>query len=310
MNTNYCVYYHRNIINNKLYIGMTKNASARWANNGSKYKQCKFFYHAIQKYGWDSFEHTILIDNISKEKACVIEKELIKKYNTQDEKFGYNLASGGFGGCTVRGEKHFLSKKVYQYNLDGSYVREWENAQRASEELNIVVSDIALMCRKTSNIKKAGSYMWSYQKMDSMPPYIREGHSKESILQLDELFNIVAQYRNISYVDNTMFDREKITNCCKKRSLTHRGFYWVYKKDFDANAFKDYVSKRVNDRKFSNKCSKPILQCDLQGNVLKSYRSARCVEEETGFNRHTIQAYCKRNIGDSGISTGYIWKYA
>ena len=214
---------------------MTKNASARWVNNGSQYKKCKFFYRAIQKYGWDNFEHEILIDNISKEEACLIEKELIKKYKTQDKNFGYNIASGGLGGCTVKGERHFLSKKVYQYDLDGSYVREWENAQRASEELDISVSDIALMCRKTSNIKKAGTYMWSYQKLDSMPPYIREGHSKASVLQLDESFNVIAQYKNISYVDNTVFDREKITNCCKRRSLTHNGFYWAYKKDFNVD---------------------------------------------------------------------------
>lgn len=74
---------------------MTKDIKKRWSNNGSQYKLCNLFWKAIQKYKWDGFEHIVLIDNITKEMACIIEKELIKKYKTQDKKFGYNLADGG-----------------------------------------------------------------------------------------------------------------------------------------------------------------------------------------------------------------------
>ena len=51
----------------------------------------------------------------------------------------YNLASGGDGGRTCYGETHHASKKVYQYDKDGNFLREWDNAQRASEELGICV---------------------------------------------------------------------------------------------------------------------------------------------------------------------------
>lgn len=48
---------------------MTNNIKVRWRNNGINYKACILFYRAIQKYGWDNFEHIILNDNLSKTEA-------------------------------------------------------------------------------------------------------------------------------------------------------------------------------------------------------------------------------------------------
>ena len=74
----WCVYKHTSP-SNKVYIGITcQNPEKRW-KNGYGYTQNNHFWNAIQKYGWDSFEHEIIQKNISKELACQIEKELIEK---------------------------------------------------------------------------------------------------------------------------------------------------------------------------------------------------------------------------------------
>lgn len=79
-----------------MYFGTTsRTPSERWGKNGSYYKTTSHFYSAIPKYGWDNFEHNILYQNLTKEEACEIEKSLIKKYKTQDRKFGYNILEGG-----------------------------------------------------------------------------------------------------------------------------------------------------------------------------------------------------------------------
>lgn len=249
----------------------------------------------------------MLFENISKEKACIIEEELIKKYKTQSKKYGYNIANGGLGGCTVKGKYHHLSKSVYQYSLDGEYIREWDNAQRASEKLNICVSDIHATCRNIG-IKKAGSYMWSYKKLDYLEPYVHEGINKETILQLDHNFNVIKKYKNISYVTQPQYNKERVTNCCKRRAITHDGYYWVYENEFNSS-FILYIQNRIKNSHKSS-LAKPINQYDLAGNIICTYKSAKDVEEKTGFNRHTIQAYCKREIGNCGKSTGYIWRYA
>ena len=44
----------------KYYIGITSQAvNKRW-KNGKGYKSSPYFYNAIQKYGWNNFEHNIL----------------------------------------------------------------------------------------------------------------------------------------------------------------------------------------------------------------------------------------------------------
>ena len=91
----YTVYIYVNKINKKRYIGMTKQLPKyRWAN-GKGYKNNDYFINAIQKYGWENFEHNIIAENLSFEKACELEKELIKEYKSNQREFGYNIEGGG-----------------------------------------------------------------------------------------------------------------------------------------------------------------------------------------------------------------------
>ena len=65
MEHNYKIYMHKNKINGKVYIGQTsKSLDERCGKNGSGYIGCIRFYNAIQKYGWNNFEHEIIEDNI------------------------------------------------------------------------------------------------------------------------------------------------------------------------------------------------------------------------------------------------------
>lgn len=97
MNNIWKLYKHTNKTNKKVYIGITSwNLEKRW-NKGMGYKRCPYFYRAIQKYGWDNFEHEIIFENLSKEDALRLEIEYIQKYNSTNNKCGYNLSSGGGG---------------------------------------------------------------------------------------------------------------------------------------------------------------------------------------------------------------------
>ena len=91
----WCVYMHINKINHKIYIGQTgQKPEYRW-NRGNGYKECTHFYNAIQKYGWDGFEHIIFADRLTIDEANHMEELLIALYNTTNSDNGYNLQSGG-----------------------------------------------------------------------------------------------------------------------------------------------------------------------------------------------------------------------
>ena len=76
----WCVYVHINKTNQKIYIGITSKLKNRWRVKAYDVKQA--IRAAFEKYGWDGFEHIVLIDNLTKEQAMECEKALIKKYDS------------------------------------------------------------------------------------------------------------------------------------------------------------------------------------------------------------------------------------
>ena len=99
----YYVYCHTLIKDGRKYFGITCNEpKVRW-NYGNGYISNRYFFRAIKKYGWDSFQHDILYKELTKETACQLEKELIEKYNTTNKKYGFNISIGGeYGNLGVK----------------------------------------------------------------------------------------------------------------------------------------------------------------------------------------------------------------
>lgn len=94
----WCVYMHTNKINGKKYIGITsQEPENRWRTDGRGYKDQPRFWNAINKYGWDNFQHDILLTNETFEYACAVEQCLIKHYKSKISSYGYNLTGGGEG---------------------------------------------------------------------------------------------------------------------------------------------------------------------------------------------------------------------
>lgn len=93
------IYVITNNVNNKKYVGQTKQPFARrwykhrWiAAKGSPLP----FHNSIRKYGKDNFSHEIVENNLStQELADEKERLWISSLNSNNKKFGYNLNSGG-----------------------------------------------------------------------------------------------------------------------------------------------------------------------------------------------------------------------
>lgn len=90
----YTVYMHI-APNGKRYIGITsQQPEVRW-KNGHGYADNPYFFGAIQKYGWENFEHTIVATGLKKECAEEMEISLISAFRSSDRNTGYNIAPGG-----------------------------------------------------------------------------------------------------------------------------------------------------------------------------------------------------------------------
>lgn len=90
-------------INNKLYVGYTKNTlDKRFTEHvrKSKGKTNTKLYNAMRKYGINNFTIEALEITNSKQIALELEIQYIKKLNTLYE--GYNMTIGGDGGTTTK----------------------------------------------------------------------------------------------------------------------------------------------------------------------------------------------------------------
>lgn len=113
------IYKAVNKANGKVYVGKTEKSLEErkrmheWnaLNNGHGYKSK--FYNAIRKYGVESFEWSV-IDETSKDKEELAEKEKEYILACNSVGMGYNISVGGFGGdnFTNNPNKEEIRKKI------------------------------------------------------------------------------------------------------------------------------------------------------------------------------------------------------
>lgn len=108
----YKIYKYTNLINNKIYIGQTKQSLEERADKGRNYKGSTHFYNAIQKYGWENFIGEILEEVNTIEEANEKETYYIALYDSTNQDIGYNITSGGWNSPLAEETKKILSQKA------------------------------------------------------------------------------------------------------------------------------------------------------------------------------------------------------
>lgn len=100
----YKVYLLTNKHNNKRYVGVTNNLTQRmrvhkhYAVNDKKPAPCVALARATRKYGWGSFELSILAETDDPNTAWnILEPKYITEYQSNNPEYGYNLTQGGEG---------------------------------------------------------------------------------------------------------------------------------------------------------------------------------------------------------------------
>lgn len=135
MEKEYYIYMHKNKINGKIYIGQTCQTPTRRWRKGEGYKGCTYFYNAIQKYGWDNFEHIVLKEGLTQEEANNEESYLIKKYNSSDIRYGYNLKDSELHGkYSIQSKEKMQYSAIQRFNNSQERKKQSEKIKKAYEE--------------------------------------------------------------------------------------------------------------------------------------------------------------------------------
>ncbi len=218
MKNKYVVYVHRNLINGKVYIGITnqKPIHNRWRKNGIGYRECIKFYNAIKKYGWDNFKHIVLFENLTKEEAEDKEIELISKYKSNQNKYGYNIANGGNHQGTVSEEtKKKISKSLKGRTFTAEHKRKMSEAQLGEKNHRYGKITSAEIKEKISigNILHPSSGQFPHKKVNQ---YNLQG-------EYIKTWNSMGEIERILHINHSM-----ISECCNGKQKTSGGYIWKY----------------------------------------------------------------------------------
>lgn len=228
------IYAHKSKTTGKYYVGQTcRNLSARCGINGSQYtkKHNLKFYNAIQKYGWEDFEHYIISTCESLEEAYELEQYYILELDSF--KNGYNSTMGGAGS---KGKKMSL-----------------EQRQKMSQSMK----------GKTSWIK--------YAPQEQLPMFGKH-HSEETKIKIGN----ANRGRIISKEGREKMRLAKLGKKGAKHTVETRKKLSQQK----LGSKNPMYGKHTNNRPDS--CI-PVIQLDLQGNIVAEYESIGEAFRKTGI---------------------------
>ena len=187
---NYTVYVHVNKINQKKYVGITGvTPQVRW-QGGRNYKGCTYFNRALNKYGWDNFEHQIIFQKLTYREAIVLEQTLIKALKTRNNQYGYNATDGGEGalGTTSANYVDLTDQKFHRLTVqyrNGTYISPsgvkrtiWHCKCDCGNELDVTYSDLVY-----NNTKSCGCL--NYDRICSLKPNQYDFYGNITHINLD-----------------------------------------------------------------------------------------------------------------------------
>ena len=209
-----------------VYVGQTKNNYLkRWSGHKQQSKDLSrkyAFCNALRKYGVDSF-YPVLLEECSDEDLNAREQFWIQTLNTKIDKEGYNLTDGGDTPSNT------TCIPVFQYTIDGKYVKDYPSMQEASKEFSSNSSTIQRAAHGL--IPTAHGYRWSLEKKDFLT---EKCNTKiKPIYQYDTHKNFIAEFASLKEAALALGDINKKANISAvalgKRTTAY-GYIWSYKK--------------------------------------------------------------------------------
>lgn len=205
----------------------------RWSK-GNGYKTQHVFGRAIEKYGWDGFEHIILFTGLSESEAKQMEIDLIREFKTQDGRYGYNTTSGGDSTPTMNGRDNPKSRGIIVFNLDGSFNSKFSTLTDAAKYMGITSGTLVESIKRGNGTIKR-KYFCMYEdeckNTDYQPPRKPLNMEKKykPISQYDLDWTYIQSFGSVTEAANrTGIKKTDISSVLSGRQHTAHGFRFKY----------------------------------------------------------------------------------
>lgn len=233
----YIVYQTTSKINNKIYIGVHKTENPGvfdgylgcgvYIYRPSSYMHPKtHFQYAVKKYGIKNFIRTTIKIFDTEEEAYKLEAELVnQEFIERDDT--YNLILGG------RDVSQFMVK-VYMYDLQGNFEREFESLISAAKYLNPEATGGGHLPRAIKNRHQFLGHQFSYEKVDNIGPIkamknrlkVEKPYSGGKVGKYDISGNLLETFETMTACVKAGYKNAKLVALGKRKSC--KGFIFKY----------------------------------------------------------------------------------
>lgn len=246
-----CIYKITNRINGKTYIGSTKNVKQRWAKHKALLRHNHHPNFHIQaawnKYGEDSFvfevvEECVPDELLSREQFFI---DTIKPEYNQTATAGKvemtgelrQKLSASTKSAYKEGRLLKATKKVYQYDLRGNYIREFNSLTEASLSTKTDLANLSEALHGKCNI--AGGFVWRFYKAEKLDvwfnrmgrPLTKEPYRRKSIKIVVTGDNEYFIFKNAREVSSTLkCSINQVYNAIRRGSLLFKKYKLIRKK--------------------------------------------------------------------------------
>lgn len=235
----YCI---RNLVNNKVYIGKSRNIYNRIATHINELRrrsknENRHLIHAWFKYGEDNFDYYVL-EYLNIDEDLLRNRELywMQKYNSTDRKYGYNLRMDSSTKMIVHQEtKDKLSKTITGEN-NPNYNHKWSEEKKKymsnlkkQQYKDGIVSVNMEAIRKGINIRNQ-RFKENPQLVRNMAEKVKEKIAKYKIYQYDK--NTMELIKTWDYIadiikENPNYKRHNIYAVCSGEKKSMYGYIWA-----------------------------------------------------------------------------------
>lgn len=205
----------------------------RW-NFGKGYKENSYFTRAIEKYGWENFNHEVLCEGLTRSGASCLERKFISYYETTNREKGFNLESGGLFGDKELSEE--TKRKIGDAHRGKYTEAQWAATivRRGkgfphTEEAKKKIGDSHRGKPLSEEHKKKLSEAHKGKKLSAKNLEILRNCNIKPIEQFDQEGNFIARHNSIREAAHITGIKEQcISACCREKTRTAGNFVWKY----------------------------------------------------------------------------------
>lgn len=233
------IYYLKNKINGKMYIGKSIDIIGRCKGHlrdNDKPRVNRYLTNAVLKYGLKNFTYGVLEELVTYNEGLFKDKELywIDYYNTTNRLYGYNLRRDSSTKMIVHEETRKLLSIAVSGSKNPNYNNKWSNEQK--NRMSLIQKELYASGKIITTIerrKKVSDFFIKYwsdkNKVETMALSVKNSKQKlHKFIQYTKQMEFIKEYDTMDQIllENPTYKWQVIYGVCNGGKKSYKGYIW------------------------------------------------------------------------------------